>query len=185
MARSPVLTNKANTALIVIDVQERLLPVIHNNEQLVENCVKLIKGFKVLNLPVFVTEQYPEGIGKTVEPIREVLEDVEVKEKMTFSCIGIEGFIRELRKANIHYTILCGIETHVCLWQSAMDLKNAGFNVIVAGDCVSSRKAEDRETALDRMIMNGVDVASTEMVLFELLETSEGEEFKQILSIIK
>jgi len=185
MSRSPILLNKYNTGLIVIDVQEKLLPVIHNNQELVDNCVKLINGFKALELPVFVTEQYPEGIGRTVEPIRNALGDISVKEKMTFSCMGIEGFTLELRKAKIEYLVLCGIETHVCLWQSSMDFLNDGFDVIVASDCVSSRKEYDKITALSRMAQNGVQVASTEMILFELLERSGDDEFKKILSIIK
>ena len=185
MSRSQVLLNRKNTGLIVIDVQEKLVPAIHNNKEVIGNCVKLIEGFKALDLPVFVTEQYPEGIGKTVKSIHNALGDIAVKEKMIFSCMGIEGFALELRKARLDYIVLCGIETHVCLWQSSMDLLNDGFNVTVASDCVSSRKESDRITALTRMAQNGVQVASCEMILFELLEKSGDEEFKKILSIIK
>jgi len=185
MIRSPVLLNKENSALLVIDVQEKLVPAIYENESMADVCTTLVKGFRLLDLPVYYTEQYPQGIGPTVQPIKDALEGIEAREKVTFSCAGIEGFVQELRKEKIRNLVLCGIESHVCVWQSSVDFIHAGFSTVVAEDGVSSRTQRNKQCALKRMSENGVQVACAEMILFELMQTSEHEKFKEILALIK
>ena len=185
MSRNTILLDRNRVGLLVIDIQQKLLKVMAHQDQVVENTVKLIKGFKIFQSPIFVTEQYPEGIGKTATPIKKVLGDVEIQEKLTFSCCGVEGLIHSLRSKKIDQLVLCGIETHICVWQTAMDLIDQGFMVDVVKDAVSSRKDVDYETALARMLHHGIDVVTTEMVLFEILERAGTDEFKEIAKLIK
>lgn len=185
MSRHPMLLEKKRTGLLVIDIQEKILAVMDQPERVVENTVKLIKGFKILQLPIFVTEQYPQGLGETVAPIKEVLGEVEIKEKLSFSCCGIEGFTRSLRSQKIDQVVLCGIENHVCIWQTAMDLVHEDFVVAVVRDGVSSRNTIDCEAALNRMIYQGINVTTTEMVFFELLREAGTDEFKEVAELIK
>lgn len=185
MSRHPVLLDRKRAGLLVVDIQEKMLAVMAEPERVVENSVKLIKGFKILACPIFVTEQYPDGIGKTVDPIAKVLEDIEIPDKLSFSCCGIEGLTHSFRSKKIDQVVLCGIESHVCVWQTAMDLLHEEFSVVVARDAISSRKEIDCETTLRRMTAQGIHVATTEMVLFELLEKAGTDEFKKLSKLIK
>ena len=185
MSRNPILLDRNRVGLLVIDIQQKLLKVMAHQDQVVENTVKLIKGFKIFQRPIFITEQYPEGIGKTVTPIKKVLGEVEIQQKLTFSCCGIEGLVHSFRSEKVDQLVLCGIETHICVWQTAMDLLDQGFRVSVVKDAVSSRKDMDYETALSRMILHGIDVVTTEMVLFEILERAGIDEFKEVAKLIK
>lgn len=185
MSRNNLLLDRNRTGLLVVDIQKKILAVMAHPERVVENTVKLIKGFKIIGCPIFVTEQYPKGIGKTVDAIKEVLEDIKVQEKLTFSCCGIEGFIRSIRSRKIDQVVVCGIESHVCVWQTVMDLVHEDFIVVVVRDALSSRKDEDYEAALNRMASQGIGVSTTEMVLFELLEKAGTDEFKEVAELIK
>ena len=185
MSRNRVLLDRKRTGLLVVDIQEKILAVMAHPDRVVENSVKLIKGFKILECPIFATEQYPKGIGKTVKPIKSALGDVKIAEKLTFSSCGVEGLTRSILSKRIDQIVLCGIESHVCVWQTAMDLLYQDFNVSVASDALSSRKDEDHEAALGRMGFHGIEVTTTEMVLFELLQEAGTNEFKAVSKLVK
>ena len=185
MLRHPVLLGRDRTGLLVIDIQEKILAVMSRSKLVVENAVKLIRGFKILERPIFVTEQYPDGLGNTVDPIKKALEEVEIHQKLTFSCCGIEGLTRQIRTQKIDQLVLCGIESHVCVWQTAMDLTCDGLKVSVVSDALSARTEENHEAALKRMASHGIEVTTTEMALFELLKEAGTDEFKAVSKIIK
>lgn len=185
LKRHTNIFQKENSALLVIDIQERLLPVIHESERVVANAIKLINGFKILDTPVFYTEQYPKGLGPTAAAIKEALGDNEPITKMSFSCAGAGDLFERLQKKNIKTILLCGIESHVCVMQTALDLLANDFKVKVAADAVSSRRKFDYEVALSRMAYNGAEVTLTESVLFEMLNICGTDQFKAISKIVK
>jgi nicotinamidase-related amidase len=182
--RHPKLLNRGTTALLLIDFQERIMPAMLNSGQVLENALKLIRGFKVMNLPVYYTEQYPKGLGPTAPVLKEELTGDAVQ-KMTFSCSGAGELFKELTQKRLTQIIVCGVESHVCVQQSAMDLTANGFQVYLAADAASSRHELDYTTALDRMRMNGIQVTTTESVLFELLNICGTDEFKAVSKIVK
>ena len=185
MIRHKTILQKNSTGLLIIDIQERINAVMKYRDQVIENTVKLIKGFQVFNLPIFVTEQYPEGLGSTEPQIVEALHQPDVIQKMTFSCCGAPSLMEQLQDKNIQQIVICGIETHVCVQQTVLDLLEQNFQVYLIRDAISSRKKPDHKTAIERMRQAGVIVTTTEAVLFELLEESGGAEFKKIYQIIK
>jgi len=176
---------RAKAALVAIDVQERLLPSIFEGERVVRNTVRLIKGARVLGMPVLVTEQYRKGLGATTQAVAAEIADLPLMEKIAFSACGAAGFQQALKKKKISDVILCGIEAHVCVSQTCLDLLDNGFRVFVVVDAMSSRTTENHFIAVERMRDAGGIVVSTEMVLFELLEKAGTEEFKQILALVK
>ncbi|MGE5401415.1 MAG: isochorismatase family protein [Ignavibacteriales bacterium] len=183
--RNSKILRKQETALLIIDIQERILGVMQFPDEVVANTRKLIQGFKVLGLPVYFTEQYPKGLGSTVRDLAVELEGMEAIQKMSFSCSGAGELFASLKIKNISQVVVCGIESHVCVQQTVMDLLANEFQVDVAADAVSSRKVKDYQTALERMARNGAEVTSTESILFELLEVCGTEEFKKISRIVK
>lgn len=185
MERHSRILKKDNSALLVIDIQERILPVIFEGGRVVQNSIKLIKGFKTLNLPVYYTEQYPKGLGPTSSIVKEALESANAVEKMSFSCAGAPGLFDELKAKGVEQVVLCGIESHVCVLQTALDLIAAGFQVQIASDAVSSRREFDYNIALKRMNSNGAEITLTESVLFELLEVCGTDQFKTISKLVK
>ena len=182
--RHPKILRKEDTALLIIDVQERILPVINEHERVVENTLKLIKGFKAMNLPIFYTEQYPKGLGPTASKLTNELQG-EAIQKMTFSCYDAGSLFTELVQKDIKQVVVCGIESHVCVQQTVLDLLANGFQVDLAADAVSSRRQFDYETALHRMRSNGAEVTTTESILFELLNVCGTDEFKVVSKIVK
>ena len=176
---------RAKAGVVVVDIQERLLPGIFENQRLVRNSRLLIQGAGILRLPVFVTEQYPKGVGRTVPDIASAIPNYAPIEKLAFSCCGAPGFVEALRAKGVQDVILCGMEAHVCICQTCLDLLEADFRVFVAADAISSRTAENHRIGVERMRAAGAVIASTEMVLFELLERSGTEEFKQVLALVK
>lgn len=183
--RHPKILNRNKTALLIIDIQERLLPAMMNPEIVVENVIKLIEGMKILGIPVYFTEQYPKGLGPTIPSIKSALEGAEAIQKMSFSCSGAGEFFGELKQKNISQLIVCGVESHVCVQQTVMDLLANGFQVDLPADTVSSRKEIDYKMALDRMRNLGAEVTTTESVLFELLEICGTAEFKSVSKLVK
>lgn len=171
--------------MLVIDIQEKILPVIYEKERVIENTLKLIKGFKVLNSPIYFTEQYPKGLGATESRIKMELGESNAIPKMSFSCSGAGNLFRELKEKNIRQLVLCGIESHVCVIQTALDLLSNDFQVHIAADAISSRRKFDYEIALRRMESCGIDVTLTESVLFEMLNVCGTEEFKLISKLVK
>jgi len=174
-----------NAVLVIVDVQEKLTNVMHESQNIRRELSKLIKGISVLEVPVVLTEQNPKGLGPTIAEIKTLLPNLEPIYKMAFSCLGEEIFPKRLEALGRKQVILTGIETHVCVYQTAMDLVDAGYNVQVVADCVSSRTPVNKQLALDKMKKAGIDITSTEIILFELLKTADSPKFKQIAGIIK
>lgn len=174
-----------NTTLILIDFQERLFAVMHDKEKLLKNTVKLIQGARVLEIPIIFTEQYPKGLGSTIPEIKEILPDIKPVEKVCFSCTDEVAFNKALGTLKRKQILIAGIEAHICVYQTAMALARADYEVQVVGDCVSSRDPENKSIALAKMAMAGISTTSSEMALFELLKVAQGDKFKQISSIVK
>ena len=185
MERHKTILRKESSGLLIIDIQERISAVMKFQESVIENTVKLIRGFQVLNLPIFITEQYRKGLGPTEAAILEALKPLQILEKMTFSCCGVQPLMAQLKNENIKQIVICGIETHVCVQQTALDLVAQGYQVYLVRDGVSSRKELDHNTAIERMRQVGVIVTTTESVLFELLVKANTPEFKEIAKIVK
>ncbi len=173
-----------NTIAVCIDMQERLFTAIHNNESIEQKAITLISGLNELGTPIIVTEQYPKGLGSTIESLQTVLDEDKV-EKVTFSCCDEVSFVSELEKSNRKTVLLFGIEAHVCVLQTAVDLITKGFNVFVIVDCVSSRNAYDKDIALRRLEKEGVYLTTMESVLFELCRSSKNGSFKTISALVK
>jgi len=146
--------------------------------------MKLIKGIKILNIPIFYSEQYPNGLGQTVEEIRNELQN-EAIQKMTFSCTGADTLFTKLKQNQIEQIVVCGVETHVCVQQTVLDLMGSNFQVDLPVNATSSRFKIDHKTAINRMLKHGCEITSVESVLFELLEICGTFEFKSISSILK
>jgi len=185
MQRQTHRLTRARTGLVVVDIQERLLPAIFEQERVVQNAVRLLQGAAVLQVPIFATEQYRKGLGRTVPEVAAAIPGFAPIEKLEFSACGAAGFVPALQAAQVADAVLCGIEAHVCVSQTCLDLLEKGFGVFVAADAVSSRTPENYRLGLDRMRAAGAVIVSTEMVLFELLERAGTEEFKQILALVK
>ncbi len=185
MRKTRLHIQRATAGLVVVDIQERLLPSIFEKGRVVQNSVRLIKGAAILGLPVLATEQYRKGLGATVPEIAGAFAAFAPMEKVSFSGCGAEGFVAGLKAKRVSDAILCGIETHVCVSQTCLDLLEEGFRVFVAADAVSSRTPENYRIGIERMKDAGAVIVSTEMVLFELLERAGTEEFKQILPLVK
>lgn len=180
-----MILNRNNTALVLVDIQEKLFQVMHEKETLLKNLQKLVKGAKALNIPIVWAEQNPKGLGPTVAELRELLSELQPIEKRCFSCCGQQQFILQLKKTQCTQVLVAGIEAHVCVFQTAMDLCALGYGVQVVQDGVSSRMPENRQIGLERLKNSGVVLTSVEMALFELLKVAVGDEFKQILTIVK
>lgn len=176
---------RRQAGLLVVDIQEKLLPAMAHARAVVENAVRLAHGAVILGLPLWVTEQYRKGLGPTVPEVASAISDLAPTEKLTFSAAGAPGLSESLSARGIADVILCGIEAHVCVCQTALDLLDAGRRVWVVADATSSRTPENHRIGLERMRDAGAQVVSTEMVLFELLERAGTDEFKQILRWVK
>lgn len=185
LIRHSTILTREKTALLVIDIQEKLFPVMFSPENLIQNTIKLIEGFNVLGSPVFITEQYPKGLGETEKTIKDTLKNIVPIQKMSFSCLGAGDLFGILQYKKIKQLVLAGIESHVCVQQTALDLLANGFQVSLAADACSSRKEKDYTIALNRMQNAGVIITTTEAILFELLKVCGTDEFKQISKIVK
>ena len=177
--------HKEKAVLVVIDFQERIFPAIHGYETLSKNVPLLIEGLKVLGLPVIVTEQYVKGLGPTIPEIAVKIEGIERIEKSSFSCCDEPGFMMELASSGKDYVIIAGIESHVCVLQTVIDLQENGYHPVVVEDCISSRRPNDKTMAIERMRREGVIITTYEAILFELLRYSGGETFKAISKLVK
>jgi nicotinamidase-related amidase len=184
MSAAPYKIRRANAGLVLVDLQERLLPAMFESKRLVQSVTCLLKGASILGLPIFATEQYRKGLGPTIEPVAQLIQGVPFQ-KMSFSACGAEGFLEALRQKNLTQAVLCGIEAHVCVTQTCLDLLAEGLTLFVVADAVSSRAPENHRIGLQRMRDAGAVIVSSEMVLFELLEKAGTEEFKQILAMVK
>ena len=185
MIRHPNILKRGSAALLIIDVQERLVPVMKDMEAVEQNIIRLIEGCKLLGVPAFYTEQYSKGLGQTIPSIKENLDGIEPVEKLHFSVCCEKELMHQLREKGYQQLIVVGIESHVCVLQSALDLMQEGFQTHVVVDAVSSRKSLDKEISLQRMVTQGATLSTTESVLFELVKVAGSSEFKQISKLVK
>ncbi len=181
----PDRLEKHRLVLVVVDIQERFRDLIHAMPMVVKGSGRLIRAFRELDMPIIVTEHYSRGLGATMPEVRTLLGGVKPLEKITFSCDGDAGFRNALGALNRDQVVLCGIETHVCVYQTARDLMDRGKQVAIAADAVSSRNAADREVGLLHMRRIGVQVMNVEMILFEMLREARTQDFKTIAPILK
>ena len=183
LPRSPELMNRGDTALLVVDVQGKLVQLIPGHEHLVWNIGRLIDGAKILGLPVLATEQYPKGLGPTSPELAAKLGSIPAK--LAFSCGECGELFEELGQKGIHRVLVCGIEAHVCVQQTVHDLLAAGFRVYIAADAVGARGRLDYEIALRRMDSAGATLTTVEAALFEWCDVAGTPEFKQISNLVK
>jgi len=174
-----------NTTLLIIDIQGNLAHLMHGKELLFKNVQKLIKGIQILEIPILWVEQNPQGLGPTIPEIADILSDIQPISKMSFSSCRNDIFLQTLNALNRKQVLVAGIEAHVCVYQTAADILDIGYEVQVVTDAVSSRSVENKEIGLQRMRDSGVSFTSVETALFELLKVAEGEQFKEILKIVK
>ena len=174
-----------NTILVIVDVQGKLAQIMYDREDLFKNMQILISGAKLLEIPIIWMEQLPDKLGSTIPEIQELLPEMKPIVKNIFSCARNDEFNVRLQKFHVHDIILAGIESHVCIYQTAMDLLDQDYAVHVAADAVSSRTERNKQLGLDRMLLEGVVQTSVEMVLFELQGVAQGERFRELVKLVK
>ena len=174
-----------NTLLLAIDFQERLMPVISNHEELTNKSKTLISGCRILDVPILTTQQYTKGLGETIAPLREALGEFEPIEKISFSCCGCLDFVAKLKETGKKDILISGIEAHVCVQQTVLDLLDSGYYVYVAADCISSRCDINRQYAEMRMRDAGAIITTMESALFELLKSADHPKRKEITNLVK
>jgi len=181
--RSPEMMSRADTALLVVDVQDKLVPAIPNHQRLIWNIRRLLDAAQILGVRHLATEQYPQGLGGTMADLAARLG--EIPSKLTFSCGGCADLFSGLADDGVHKVLVVGIEAHVCVQQTVLDLMAAGFRVYVAVDAVGARHAIDHDTALSRMEATGATLTTTESAMFEWCEVAGTPEFKQISALVR
>lgn len=174
-----------NSAALLIDMQERLMPVMHDNEKTLATAVRFVQGLRVLDIPIVVMRQYPKGLGDLVPEVRQALGDYSPIDKTAFSAWGEPEAAKQIQALGRKNIFVFGVEAHVCVLQSVIDLIGAGYNVFLPEDCVSSRTLRDKETALRRAEKEGAFPTSCESALFELLQGAGAAQFKAISNLIK
>jgi len=174
-----------NCVGVIVDIQEKLLPHMFEHTEVHRNVLKLIQGLQVLGVPLMLTEQYPKGLGPTVGTVAGLTSGVHPISKMSFSCLDEPQFSQSLSALERKTVILAGIETHVCVLQTAVDLSAAGYTPVIIADCVSSRRRIDHETALYRLSAEDAIVSTCESVLFELCRHAGTETFRSISRLLK
>jgi nicotinamidase-related amidase len=177
--------DKENALLVVIDIQKKLFPHIHGREEMAGAASRAIRGFRALGLPVLVTEQVPAALGPTIDELRREIEGIPPIEKSAFSCCGEKAFAAAVLASGRKKILLCGIESHVCVYQTALDLIEDGYEVYLLADAVSSRRESDRAIALRRLGQTGVRLSTVEMALFEILREAGTDDFRKVLRIVK
>jgi len=176
---------KEDSIGLVIDIQEKLFPHIDQDQIFLHNTSILLKGLESLGISVIFTEQYPKGLGPTLQELKACITHFKPVEKISFSCCDEETFLDELKDSGKRNIIICGIEAHVCVLQTVLDLLNRGYIPVVIADCVSSRKREDKIIALERMRQEGAVISSYESILFELARIAGTDTFKTISKLVK
>lgn len=182
--RNPLLLDRKRAALAVIDMQEAFRPMISNFSEIASRIAVLVEGFQLLKVPVLVTEQYPKGLGKTVDEIASKDAGLEPIEKLTFSACGVDEFDMRLRERHVEQVAICGIETHICVSQTAHDLLALGYQVHLISDATGTRLPHNREVAIGKLEKAGAVISSVEAALFELCAQAGTPEFKAIQRLI-
>ena len=183
-SRAAELASVGASCLVLIDMQEKLLPVISGSERISERCHFLLSSAGLFSVPVFLTEQYPRGLGRTAEVLRAAVPDAVVLEKLRFSAAEVLRGVLALMPG-LRQVVLVGIEAHICVLQTALDLRAAGLQVIVAADATGSRREADAATGLSRMGASGVTLATTESIAFEWCESAEHAGFRQLSGLVR
>ena len=179
----PGIPERDEVAFLLIDIQERFLPVIHSIETVIDNANKLVSGASILKIPLIVTEQYPKGLGRTVDTIN-LAEGQEIIEKISFDCFGCDEFNEKLMELKARSLVIFGIEAHVCVLKTSLEAAR-NYEVHVVADAVSSRTEENKLLAIERLRQSGVFIVSTEMILFQLMHEAGTDEFRAISRLIK
>ncbi|MTH17588.1 hydrolase [Flavobacterium sp. LC2016-01] len=174
-----------NTGLILIDVQGKLARIVNESEKLVSNLEKLIRGCQILSIPIIWAEQNPKGLGPTIPELQKLLPNQKPIEKYTFNAFDNDDFKKAIINSNKKQWLICGIETHICVYQTAIGLLSNDFEVEIVTDCVSSRSKESIDLALKKLQNKGAGLTNIEMCLYELVKDSKKEIFKEILTLIK
>ena len=177
--------SREQCALLIIDVQERYIPALHDAKPLVDNISILAQAAELLDIPAVVTEQYPQGIGPTIGEIQEVADFARTIEKSTFSCFGSEEFCSHMEELGKSQLLITGSETHVCVKKTALDALERGYDVFVIEDAVASRSQERKDIAIRGLMQAGAQVESAESAIFEFIGRSDGTEFKLLHRLIK
>ncbi len=178
------IMNESNTALIVMDVQEKLINNIQDKDYIVWNIQKLINAANILNIRIYITEQSPAKLGDTITSIKDIFNG-KTESKVEFSCVNCQIIKEILKEDSISNILLCGVETHICIQQSAIDLNNKGFNVFLAIDSVGSRNIVDHKMSIKRLSHSSINLTSSESAIFEWCKTSDRAEFKAISKLVK
>jgi nicotinamidase-related amidase len=187
-ASHPMTLTREGTTLVVLDVQERLFHAMDadHREEVMRNIKVLATAARRLGVPTLVTEQYPKGLGHTLQELKDTLDPgVEPFEKVTFSCCGVEPFRARLKAAGARHVVLTGIEAHICVLMSALDLLAAGYTVHVVADAVTSRTQGNWRLAMDQLRQGGAVVTATETVLFQLLRQADTDDFRELARLIR
>ena len=179
------MLEKDQAILVVVDVQGKLAQLMSGKEHLFSSLEKMIKGFKLLNLPIIWLEQVPDKLGQTIPEVAHLLSEISPISKTSFGCMGSDEFKIALEGTGRKNVILVGIEAHICVYQSAAQLLKEGYDVTVINEAVSSRTLENCKIGIERMAQLGASISSVEMVLFELLQTAEAKQFREIAAIVK
>lgn len=179
------MLDRSTVALVVIDYQEKLLPKISGADAVAEQAIKLIRFARELEIPILWTEQYPKGLGHTVEPVAAELNGITAIEKTAFGCLGDPGFAQALESTGRKQLLLTGIEAHICVMQTALLALENGYSVFIPRDAVGSRFEREYEAGLDRLERAGAELVTTEMAIFEMLREAGTPEFKKALPLIK
>ncbi len=174
-----------NAVLVIVDVQGKLATLMHEKEQFFENVVRMIKAAQALDIPIIWNEQLPDKLGPTIDPIKQALPGQEPLVKESFSCCGNTAFNDRLAESGRRQVLLVGMETHVCVYQTALDLLRDNYEVHLVADAVSSRIAYNKDIGIQAIRAAGASVTSVEMALFEMLTIAKGDQFKQIIKIVK
>lgn len=180
-----MLLEARRSALLIVDMQERLLPAMDGGEPALANAARLMEAAGRLGVPMLVSEQYPKGLGPTVPPLAALAPTGTVAEKLHFSCLADPGWRGRFERLDRRQAVLAGVEAHVCVLQTALGLKAAGYEPAVVADATASRRPESKAMAFDRLRQNGVEVVTTEMVLFEWLGQAGTAEFKALSGLIR
>jgi nicotinamidase-related amidase len=179
------MSKERKTAIVLIDIQGKLAEIMQDSEQLFTNVEKLIKGANLLNIPIIWTEQLPDKLGTTTKRLASLLSNKKPIIKSEFSCVLNTDFLTYIEKEQFNHFLVCGIETHVCVYQTVKDLLELGHEVELIADAVSSRTKLNKEIGIEKMLSLGAQVTNVEMLLFEKQEIAEGDVFRELIKIIK
>ena len=174
-----------DATLVIIDVQGKLAELMYEKNKFFENMVKIVKCADVLDVPILWNEQLPDKLGSTIPQLQDILGGLKPLAKDTFSCCGNHNFTQKLISLNHNQVLLCGMETHVCVYQTAVDLLQSGYEIYLLADAVSSRTYENKHIGIEAIKDAGAKITCTEMAVFEMLQIAKGDKFKQVIKIVK